>query len=78
MNTRDRDRESETDRETETDRDPYLLWMPIHSMFCRWTTSGWFLMKRLSWGSRNSQPRFTLGTAMCSRNSFTSSGGSWS
>ncbi len=55
----------------------YLLWMPSHSMCCLWATSGCFLTKSTSVGNRNSQPRLTRGAATCSRNSFTSSGGSW-
>lgn len=55
----------------------YLLWMPSHSMCCLWATSGCFLMNSTSVGNRNSQPRLMRGTATCSRNSFTSSGGSW-
>lgn len=51
--------------------------MPSHSMCCLWATSGCFLMKSTSVGNRNSQPRLTRGAATCSRNSFTSSGGSW-
>lgn len=54
----------------------YLLWMPSHSMCCLWATSGCFFTKSASVGNKNSQPRLTRGAATCSRNSFTSSGGS--
>lgn len=53
-----------------------LLWMPSHSICCLCATSGCFLMKSTSVGSRNSQPRLIRGAATCSRNSLTSSGGS--
>lgn len=50
--------------------------MPSHSMCCLWAMSWCFLMKSTSVGNRNSQPRLTRGVDTCSRNSFTSSGGS--
>ena len=56
---------------------PYLAWMPAHSMCCRWTTSGCFLMNSPSGGKTNSQPLLILTMAMCSKKSFTSSAQSW-